>query len=187
MKEIYPGVYKYVFGPHKWTSYLIKGEKTILIDAMYPTEEKIDILILTHSHYDHIFFANQIIKKNKCQVYASKETARDVRELNENVLLSKAKNADIRPFKVDRLLKDGDILRFGEFTLEVLATPGHTPGAICLYEKDKKILFSGDTWFGGELYGTTSFSGGDKSKLDKSISRLKKLDVNLLLPGHEYL
>jgi glyoxylase-like metal-dependent hydrolase (beta-lactamase superfamily II) len=187
MQEIYPGVNKYIFGPHKWSSYLIKGNKNILIDAMYPVEEKVDILIITHSHYDHIFFANQIIKKNKCKVYASKETAEDVKTLNDKVLLSKAKNADIRPFKVDKILKDGEVLDFGKFKFEVMLTPGHIEGALCLYEREKKMLFSGDTWFGGEIYGTTKYPGGDKTKLDKSINRLKKLDIKLLLPGHEYL
>jgi hydroxyacylglutathione hydrolase len=89
---------------------------------------------------------------------------------------------------VDIFLKDGDRIEMGGATLEVVHTPGHTQGSICLYDQERKILFSGDA-----LQGTTAFVKefgpvtGLYTDLDAyihSIQRLLTLDVDMILPGH---
>lgn len=67
--------------------------------------------------------------------------------------------------------------------LEVIETPGHTTGGICLYDQVTGSLFSGDTVF-AEGIGRTDFEGGDINQLRTSLNKLKKLDIKDLYPGH---
>ena len=68
-------------------------------------------------------------------------------------------------------------------SIEVLLTPGHSPGSICLYLEEQKILVSGDVVFAGSV-GRTDFPGGSPSLLRQSVDRLSQLDVEYLVPGH---
>src|SRR5665811_606626 len=82
--------------------------------------------------------------------------------------------------KPDILLKGGET--FG--SLEVIHTPGHTPGGICLYDEATKTLFSGDTVFEDGSFGRTDLYGGNQGKLIESIRKLTLLDVRTMYPGH---
>jgi glyoxylase-like metal-dependent hydrolase (beta-lactamase superfamily II) len=81
-------------------------------------------------------------------------------------------------------LHDGDSVLAGNRRLEVIHTPGHMPGAICLYERQDKILFSGDTVFPDGGFGRTDLPGGESRKLVESLARLAMLKVDFILPGH---
>jgi len=87
-------------------------------------------------------------------------------------------------YKVDEMLKEGMVLELGEWRLEVLETPGHSQGSVCLYERNEKILFSGDTVFPDGNIGRTDMYGGDTAQLVNSIERLTRLDVQTMYPGH---
>jgi glyoxylase-like metal-dependent hydrolase (beta-lactamase superfamily II) len=86
---------------------------------------------------------------------------------------------------VDKRVEDGDTIIFGDETLEVIHTPGHTPGGICLYSPPN--LFSGDTLFAGGV-GRTDFPGGSTQLLLDSIKkRLLALPPDTIVwPGHGY-
>lgn len=86
---------------------------------------------------------------------------------------------------VDKRLQDGDVITFGKQSLEVILTPGHTPGGICLYSGTD--LFTGDTLFVGAI-GRTDFPGGDMTAYMKAIKeRLLTLpDETVVWPGHGY-
>jgi len=71
----------------------------------------------------------------------------------------------------------------GGHILEVIYTPGHSPGSICLYEPESKSLFSGDTIFSDGGIGRTDFPGGSMEELVESIRRID-MDVLDLYPGH---
>ncbi|MEM2327357.1 MAG: MBL fold metallo-hydrolase, partial [Archaeoglobaceae archaeon] len=88
-------------------------------------------------------------------------------------------------FDPDIVLKGGEIFELGETKLEIIHTPGHSPGSICLYEPKRKWLFSGDTVFAYGSFGRYDLPGGDPEKLIKSIELLSKLEVENLYPGHE--
>jgi glyoxylase-like metal-dependent hydrolase (beta-lactamase superfamily II) len=88
-------------------------------------------------------------------------------------------NADLEP---RLLLQEGD-LRLGDLNFQVLVTPGHSPGSICLYWEDRRALFTGDVVFNQGL-GRTDLPGGSGDLLKLSIRRLAALDVEILLPGH---
>ena len=84
----------------------------------------------------------------------------------------------------DVLLEDEKILQLGEITFDVIHTPGHTPGGICLHAEGN--LFTGDTLFVGDS-GRTDLPGGDRPTLGKSIRRLMQLpDDTIIWPGHDY-
>ncbi|MBT8368395.1 MAG: MBL fold metallo-hydrolase [Deltaproteobacteria bacterium] len=84
----------------------------------------------------------------------------------------------------DILIIDEETFQLGEITFDVIHTPGHTPGGICLYAQGN--LFTGDTLFVGDS-GRTDLRGGDRPTLGKSIRRLMKLpDDTIIWPGHNY-
>ncbi len=76
------------------------------------------------------------------------------------------------------------VLDIGKWKLEIMETPGHSEGSICLYERTEKVLFSGDTVFPDGNIGRTDMYGGDTVKLIKSIEKLTALDVKTMYPGH---
>jgi hydroxyacylglutathione hydrolase len=80
------------------------------------------------------------------------------------------------------LLNEGYIIAFGEEKLNVIHTPGHTPGSICLL--NERVIFTGDTLFAGGV-GRTDFVGGSERDMKLSLERLKHLPENLVVyPGH---
>ena len=85
---------------------------------------------------------------------------------------------------IDRSLAEGDVITWGGDTLQVLHTPGHTPGSICLLATEQQVLFSGDTLFSGAI-GSTTFVLGDYAELMRSCARLSQMDSALTVyPGH---
>jgi hydroxyacylglutathione hydrolase len=81
-------------------------------------------------------------------------------------------------------LAEHDLIRFGDVRLEVLHTPGHTEGSICLLANDQRLLFTGDTLFRGGL-GRVDLPGASPEAMVESLARLSALEPDLrVLPGH---
>jgi len=96
-------------------------------------------------------------------------------------------NKYVTPDSPEVMLEDGDIISNDSFELEVLWTPGHSPGHICLYERERKFIITGDH----VLYDTTPHVGfnplsGDNPLGDyvSSLKKLERLKVHFILPGH---
>ncbi|HSX40360.1 MAG TPA: MBL fold metallo-hydrolase [Candidatus Saccharimonadales bacterium] len=87
-----------------------------------------------------------------------------------------------KQFPIILQCKDGDIIAMDPFNFIVIQTPGHTPDSICLYERKKKLLLTGDTMYPGPIY--LFFPESNFEDYKKSINRLNKLDINVLLPSH---
>lgn len=158
------------------TGYLIDGK--VAIDApegvLYPNPE---MIILTHEHCDHITG----ISAHSCKVCASPAAIKEIEighSFCKELGLPEIKNANIRP------LKDGERLKFPDFTLRILHTPGHCPGAICIYLEEKKYLFSGDTVFPDLMLPNLSLPRSDPFQLLKSYEKLSKLKIEKFFPGH---
>jgi glyoxylase-like metal-dependent hydrolase (beta-lactamase superfamily II) len=84
----------------------------------------------------------------------------------------------------DVLLGKEEVLQLGELSIEIIHTPGHTPGGICLHARGN--LFTGDTLFVGDS-GRTDLAGGHRPTMGKSIRRLMELpDDTVIWPGHDY-
>ena len=169
-------------------SYLIVDEKTVLIDTgtgSSPTlkqkvekrAEKIDLIINTHAHLDHVGGNKHF--KTDVAIHEQDFTALESGGLYGTAdLFGKGANSS-----VDRVLKDGDIVECGELRLDVIHTPGHTPGGICLLSSAGH-LFSGDTLFSGGSFGRVDLDGGSARELSESLERLKSVDFEFLMPGH---
>lgn len=85
------------------------------------------------------------------------------------------------------IVGEGDVLEAGDYRFVVVETPGHTPGHICLYEPDKKILFSGDHILGNITPNITMFYKGPPDPLGQylqSLDKIDRMDIDLVLPGH---
>lgn len=146
-------------------------------------------IILTHSHFDHVGALWTLHEKFPSAVIAagseedfSKENIVRIAKGSLGFYYSAtglAKCGSKVPLP-SLLLKDGD--RIGPF--EVLHTPGHTQGSICLYSRENKVLFSGDTLF-RHSYGRTDL-GGSETQIMKSLRRLLQLDGDTTVyPGHD--
>jgi len=200
IEKIDERITRFILGPNNWCCYLIEDRKNVLIDASYPvvkplSDVKVDAIAITHPHFDHIAFAQEIIETNRPKVYASKEAAAWLERYKHELVPKKYNSykplerwktpSTVLPFEITDFVKDGDVISTGTLSLRVLEMPGHhCPGEICLYEANKGILFSGDVWFGDEIYGSSKFREGNEKLLKDSIKKLKALKVKKLLPGH---
>jgi glyoxylase-like metal-dependent hydrolase (beta-lactamase superfamily II) len=161
--------------------YYIDDAKKIQIDAGIVLDKPVDLLILTHCHFDHIAKAAEIKRKNpNCKIAASEEAAVHIKTMDEAVI-QKAE-----PFKIDLILSEGAQIFSGTYRFRVLKVPGHTSSCIALYDAAAQLLFSGDCWFGNDSIGRFDLPTGDKMQLIKSVKRLKDLKVKILCPGHNY-
>jgi len=158
------------------TGYLIDNK--VAIDApegvLYPNPE---MIILTHEHCDHITG----ISFHSCKICASPTAAKEMEighSFCKELGLPEVKSAQIRP------LKDNELLKFPNFSLRILHTPGHCPGSICIYLEEKKFLFSGDTVFPDLMLPNLSLPRSDPSLLLQSYERLSKLKIEKFFPGH---
>jgi len=162
-------------------SYIIGN---ILVDAgVFPMAiekyaREIDTIVLTHSHFDHIARLKDIVALCRARIYIHELDAEGLSNGVEN--LSHLFGERYEPITPDETLSDGD--RIGK--LEVIHTPGHTPGSICLFGRNDKILVSGDTVFSDGGFGRYDFPGGDRTALQSSITSLAELDIEGLYPGH---
>ncbi|MDI9613675.1 MAG: MBL fold metallo-hydrolase [Acidobacteriota bacterium] len=129
----------------------------------------IGLVILTHGHPDHV------------------EGAVDLARLGAKVALHREDGELFRRMggEADLYLQDGTLELDGEFRLDVLHSPGHSPGHITLYWPERKVLVAGDCVFYRST-GRTDFPGGDAGQLRRSIERMAALDVEELLCGHPY-
>jgi glyoxylase-like metal-dependent hydrolase (beta-lactamase superfamily II) len=91
---------------------------------------------------------------------------------------------DAFKFQIDRKLEGGDTLEIGNMTWEVIHIPGHSQGSIALYNQPEKILIPGDVIYADYAIGRFDLHGANGPQLKQSLLTLGKLEVNVLLPGH---
>jgi glyoxylase-like metal-dependent hydrolase (beta-lactamase superfamily II) len=143
----------------------------------------IELLINTHCHYDHIGGDRDFVQAAGCEVCIHELEADLLRKGEGVITCADMFGKKLEPIDVAKELREGGKIELGELTLEVLHTPGHTTGGICLYAPKQRILFSGDTIFSDGV-GRTDLPTGDVAALHNSIEGLLKLDVQTIYPGH---
>ena len=142
-----------------------------------------EAVVLTHGHFDHILAVEEIRRAFKeITVYAAEKEAKLLGDPRLNLTASYGTGVTLSP---DHLVKDGDILELAGFKWQVIETPGHTEGSVCLWIKEEEVLISGDTLF-AESLGRTDFPTGSSADIIRSIKeRLFVLpDDTMVYPGH---
>ena len=181
-------------GPLETNCYILGDEKSkeaVVIDPGGDFEEiekqlkklklKVKYIVLTHGHFDHTGALAQLKKATGAEVLIHAEDASMLSPTGQAQPFFMESGKD--PCAADGTLKEGDKIQFGENSLEVLHTPGHTPGGISLLID--KMIFVGDTLFCGSI-GRTDLPGGSFQELIDSIKMklLTKGDDYLIYPGH---
>lgn len=145
--------------------------------------KKISQILLTHGHIDHVGGIMDLQSKLEVEVIASKIEAQHLRK-GDSSYIEPFMGSKCSPVDISQEVFEGDVLQIGDFSLEVLHTPGHTHGSISLWDRKKQILISGDTVFPQGSFGRTDLRTGNSRDLVESLKRLSELSVNVLLPGH---
>ncbi len=143
----------------------------------------IDAIWLTHSHWDHTADAAELVRQTGAGV--------NIHRADEYRLFDPMKHSiwplpfSIEPVLATGYFHDGDTVTLGKWAFEILHTPGHTEGGVCMVDKERGIALVGDTLFAGSI-GRTDLPGGDTDTLLDSIhNRLLLLDDDIaILPGH---
>lgn len=181
--------------PYDSNIYLVVSDRTMLVDSGTGEDRSVvdriksvlagrnlDMIVATHCHYDHIGGMGSIAEEFGCEIYAESSDARHMRDADSCFILSDMFDGSIQPMRVNDL-KDGQTIDLGGLSFEVIWTPGHTEGSICLYDRSSQMLISGDTLF-QTGFGRTDFPGGSTSSMRSSLIRLSNIDIRELYPGH---
>jgi len=150
---------------------------------------KIGLVVVTHCHFDHIGGIPKVRELAECRVAVHEAEARAVEKPDSELTLSemaRGRGLEVKPTKVDVVLRGGEVLRLGSLRLEVLHTPGHTPGSVCVLLEDggAKVLFSGDMVSAAGRLGFINGPGFDLAAYKRSMKRLLARKADVLLPGH---
>lgn len=160
------------------------SEEKVFSDFVATEDVKIQQIINTHLHLDHCFGMDYVKSKYHVPLKAHGDDA-ILGEILDQQYQMFGMAPKGRKVVIDVPLRDNDVIDIGDSRLEVIATPGHTLGGICLYSASDKILFSGDTIFNGSV-GRTDLPGGSHARLIDSISRrIMSLPHDVrIYPGH---
>lgn len=175
-------------------TYLIDGPTRILIDPGHAAHfdhviralddlglslPDIGLVLCTHAHPDHVEAVTHLRTGDTRVAFHRLEWDLMTSMASQLRSLFGLEPDDIAP---DILLEQGGLSVAGT-TLEIIHSPGHSPGSVSIYWPDKKALFTGDAVFKAGL-GRTDLPGGNSAQLKQSIQQLAEFDCDWLLPGH---
>lgn len=174
------------------------SNECVIVDcgAWYDTERKAILayirdnhlvpkhLLCTHGHCDHNFGNNTIFDEFALGPEVHKDDESLMNKLPQQSMMF---IGAVPPYPfpaISRLLDDGDTITFGQHTIKVIHTPGHSRGSVCFYIEDEHILLTGDTLFHLSI-GRTDLEGGSMMQIIQSLRSLAQLpDETQVLPGH---
>ncbi len=175
-------VHYFTFGPFQENTYILFDEtkECIIIDpGCYDSSERAELtkfieenklkpvkLLNTHCHLDHVFGNGFVAEKYRLQLEINKN---DQLVLDSYLGVASMYNLNAQPSPVPSIyLDEGDVIKFGNSTLEILFTPGHSPGSITFYNRGQKFMIAGDVLFYGSI-GRSDLPGGHHETLINSI------------------
>jgi len=157
------------------------GDAELILAKLKERAWQVKLIVNTHGHSDHIGANRRLAEATQAPLAI--HVADQGMLTNANLNLSYYLGEKITSPAATRGLQDGDLLTIGQLRFQVLHTPGHTPGSICLLKDD--VLFAGDTLFADGV-GRTDLPGGSQTDLIRSIKQ--KLFVlpatTKVYPGH---
>ena len=159
------------------------GDEARILKALKDDGATVEFIINTHAHPDHDCGNGKIKDATNAPIVLHEDDAAYFAKPEVKQYFSSLGLPESPP--ADKKVKDGDVVTFGEESLKVIHTPGHTPGGICLYNGPN--LFTGDSLFVGGV-GRTDFPGGDTQMLMSSIKNkiLTLPGDTVIWPGHGY-
>ncbi len=178
--------------------YLLIDEPTkeaILIDApagisddvaheLEKHQAQLSHVILTHGHFDHTMDVPILKRRFGADIWLHESDWPFASDPESQGIPFSYLGVEVESFKPDHILQDAQIISVGSTDLQIIQTPGHTPGGICVYGASENRLFTGDTLFAG-TWGRTDYAGGDDSMIVKSLRLLSKIAPSTIFyPGH---
>lgn len=140
-------------------------------------------IVLTHCHFDHILAVEELIDSLGVKLIACQSEKENL--LDPSINYTDRYSRKPISLSADIYVKEGDVIRSGDFEFKVIETPGHTSGSMCIYCESEKLLISGDTLF-LESVGRCDLASGNEKLLINSIK--EKLfclpDDTVVCPGH---
>lgn len=180
-----------VVGSYQANCYALTNEAgTVVIDPGAQPAELLEWLagknvvgiVATHCHSDHIGAINELVHATGAWVACGADDVAGMADTHRSGF--DLEGVDYTVEHVDRALRDGDYITWGHDRLNVLHTPGHTPGSICLVDPVHSLMFSGDMLFAGAI-GSTAYVLADEAALVASCERLTHLAGEFaVFPGH---
>lgn len=180
------------FGPWETNAYLVwdgRSPEALVLDpgmgAAQPLMERVTanglrlhLVANSHGHIDHIFDNAPLVRASGAPLAIHRDDAYRLDGANNY-------GFEVERSVATRDLNEGEQLRIGDLVFDVLHTPGHSEGSVCLYEERRGILLSGDVLFAG-AFGRTDLPGGDEEQMVASLARLaREIPATVrVLPGH---
>ena len=190
---------RFALGPFYTNGYLVSdqhgdavfidpaAETSVIMDWLSGNSLDLKAILLTHGHMDHVSGLEESSFSDivNGEIYLNCGDSEMV--LNPPKELAKGFGFNFNGISSFKNMEDGDELSFGNISVKIIATPGHTEGSVCLLIREGKglpALFSGDTLFARSV-GRTDLPGGNLSKLERSLLKLASLPPELTVyPGH---
>ena len=143
---------------------------------------QVEAILLTHGHFDHIMGIGDLRREFSVPVYAHEGDRETLLDPSLNLSIS---YTDGYTFDGATYVRDGQTLELAGASFQVIHTPGHTPGGVCYYLENEKVLFSGDTLFQNSV-GRTDFPNSSMSDLIRSLREkvMALPDDVKVYPGH---
>lgn len=143
---------------------------------------RLTAIINTHGHFDHIGGVTEIVEKTSVPFYISGMELPIMKSANMLRYIFKYKEKVLVPNQFEDLDLTGNILHFNNLVIQIIRTPGHTPGGLCFIAGNH--IFTGDTVL-NSMPGSVELPGGNADDLFESLNALKSLDGKLIAhPGH---
>ena len=180
------------FGPWETNAYLVwdgrspdalvldpgMGAAAPLVERVAANGLRLHLIANSHGHIDHIFDDAPLMDASGAPLAIHPDDAYRLDGRNSY-------GFEVTPVTATHDLREGEQVRVGDLVFDVLHTPGHTEGSVCLYEERRALLLSGDVLFAGS-YGRTDLPGGDDLQMVASLARLAREipEAVRVLPGH---
>jgi len=141
-------------------------------------------IIATHGHFDHLLAANELQLAFDIPLFIHPEDEKILNYMTDSAQHWLNREIIEQPPSKIKYLKDGEKLKVMNYELQIIHTPGHSPGGVCLFNKEEQIIFTGDTLFKNGI-GRTDFSYGSPQKMKQSLQKIhEKFGGFTAYPGH---